>query len=321
MNINNETSAELRFNRPVVLSPNPPLPHNMLMELANICNHNCVFCGYKNMKRPKTKCDKKLMLDIIKQAYGGGTREIGFYMIGEPLICPDLADYISYAHSLGYEYIYLTTNGALATIDKMKELISAGLNSIKFSVNAGTRETYYKVHGKDDFEIVKSNIINLHKYVTENFVDLKRFISFVKVEINKNDIEKLKAEFENFVDKIYIFQCINQAGGMLQLIEQGIVKSEDMEEGSSLPCNMVFNRLHVTAEGYLSACCSDVDGYLSAIDLRTTSLYEAWNSDILVGLRNKHLQGNLKGTLCHNCIHNVCEPVKALNQNICPVEC
>lgn len=30
-----------------VFSEMPPFPHNMLVELANACNHKCVFCGYK----------------------------------------------------------------------------------------------------------------------------------------------------------------------------------------------------------------------------------------------------------------------------------
>ena len=59
--------------------------------------------------------------------------------------------------------IYITTNGALAQPDRIRYLAELGLNSIKYSVNASTRETYKKIHGKDDFETVRNNIIELCK--------------------------------------------------------------------------------------------------------------------------------------------------------------
>ena len=279
---------ELRLDRPIVFSETPPFPHNMLMELANICNHECVFCGYKNMKRKKMMCDKHFMFDIMKQAYENGTREVGFYMIGEPFICNDLAEYVSCAKGLGYEYIYLTTNGALATVERCKELISAGISSIKFSVNASTRESYIAVHGRDDFYIVRENIFNLKKYLENNKINVPLFISFVKNELNKHDVEKLEREFDSVVDKIYVS-----------------------------PCAMCFNRLHITCEGYLNACCADSDGYLSAIDLHQTSLIDAWNSEIMIELRRKHLRNELSGLLCQNCINNTEEIFSPLNKDLC----
>ena len=77
------------------------------------------------------------------------------------------------------------------------------------------------------------------------------------------DVEKLYEEFGAAVDKVYVFDCANQGGQMLDLIRQGIVKKGELLLGGSVPCAMCFNRLHITCEGYLSACCSDVDGYLN----------------------------------------------------------
>lgn len=223
-------------------------------------------------------CDKSLMLDLMKQAYENGTREIGFYMIGEPLMCKDLPEYVEFARDLGFEYIYLMTNGALATLESMKQLIKAGLSSIKFSVNGATRETYTAVHGKDDFETLKNNIGQLKEYVTRENIDLPMFISFVKNEWNKNEIDLLYNEFSNMVDRIYVYDCCNQAGGMADMVSHGVVTKESVRPGSTCPCEMIFNRIHITCEGYLNACCADIDGYLSVVDLRKFTLADAWNS-------------------------------------------
>ena len=307
---------ELRMNRAVVLSETPPFPHNMLMELTNVCNHKCVFCGYKDMKRKKRMCDKGIMLDLMKQAYENGTRDIGFYMIGEPLMCKDLSEYIARAHELGFEYIYLTTNGALADLDRMKELIEAGLNSVKFSVNGATRETYLAVHGKDDFNVAKDNIKALRNYTKENNIDIPIFVSFVKNGINKDDIHVLHDVFDDFVDQIYIVPCTNQAGGMLELISNGVMAETDLLPGSTVPCEMIFNRLHITCEGYLNACCADVNGYLSAVDLHTNTLLEAWNSATMINLRRRHLHSELGQTLCRHCVNNTDGAVTPINENL-----
>lgn len=309
---------KLRMNRPVIFSETPPFPQNMLMELTNCCNHECVFCGYKNMKRKKIVCDKARMLDLMRQAYENGTREIGFYMIGEPFLCKDLPEYVEAAHDLGFEYIYLTTNGVLATLERMKELIKKGLCSIKLSVNGATRATYAAVHGKDDFDVLKSNIEQLNEYVTRENIDFPIFISFIKNELNKDDIDLLYHEFTNIVDRIYVFDCCNQAAGMADMISRGVVTKESLKPGSTCPCEMIFNRIHITCEGYLNACCSDVEGYLSAVDLRDFTLAEAWNSEKMVELRRRHLNNELGHTLCNSCINNIEDTIVPINADLVP---
>ena len=309
-------SYELRMKRPVVWSETPPFPHNMLMELANICNHKCAFCGYRDMKRKKRVCEKKLMFDVLAQAFKNGTREVGFYLIGEPFMCKDLVEYIICAKDLGYEYIYLTTNGVLAMVDRCVDLITAGLNSIKFSVNAATRETYLSVHGRDDFNTVVQNITALKKYKVAHGIELPMFISFVRNELNKDDIPQLYEKFGALVDEIYIYPCLNQGGRMHTLIDSGIIKKKDFFPGSTAPCEICFNTLHITCEGYLNACCADVDGYLSAVDLYECSLYDAWNSEVMMRLRRRHLQNELKGLLCYNCVNNTEEPFFPLNEKL-----
>ena len=76
--------AKLRRNREYILSVTPPFPRNMLLEVSNICNNDCIFCGHHNMRRKQENCNKPQMLDIIQQAYDAGTREIGFYLQGGP---------------------------------------------------------------------------------------------------------------------------------------------------------------------------------------------------------------------------------------------
>ena len=68
--------------------------------------------------------------------------------------------------------IFTTSNGSVNSFEKIKSAVDAGLDSIKFSINAGSKETYKLIHGKNDFEQVISNVTNLNKYRLENNIKL-----------------------------------------------------------------------------------------------------------------------------------------------------
>jgi molybdenum cofactor biosynthesis enzyme MoaA len=93
---------------------------------------------------------------------------VGLYSTGDPFITKNLDQYISIAKNLNIKRVYITTNGALANFDKAKKCIDAGLDSIKFSINAGTKESYKIIHGFDDFEKVKKNVRDIYEYIKIN---------------------------------------------------------------------------------------------------------------------------------------------------------
>ena len=112
----------------------PPFPTtNFLLELSNACNHRCLFCAHQKMRRKVGRMKPEMVESVLRQAYELGTREVGMYATGEPFIVPELASYIKLAKDIGYTYVYLTSNGALATPERIRAVVDAGLDSIKFS--------------------------------------------------------------------------------------------------------------------------------------------------------------------------------------------
>lgn len=203
---------KLVTNREVVFSEHPPYPHNMMVELTNACNHQCIFCAHKRMKRKKGFCDKDLMLHIIRQAYELGTREIGFYLCGETLLSKDLEFLVENSKRMGFEYIYLTTNGALADKGRIRTLSQLGLSSIKFSVDAATAKTHQKIHGTDDFGLVRQNIFDALS-LKEEGIDLAVFASYAVLKSNKNEVSKFQEEIGQYLDDISIDAAFEQGGG------------------------------------------------------------------------------------------------------------
>lgn len=141
-----------------LLIDQPPMPKNMMVELSNVCNHACLFCTSPNMTRKISRIDSGLLKRIMRDARDSGVEEIGFYTTGEPFMHKSLESFVHDASELGFSYIYISTNGALATPERAKRVMDAGLNSIKFSINADSRETYKLIHGSDDWNKVMANL-------------------------------------------------------------------------------------------------------------------------------------------------------------------
>src|SRR3990167_2745167 len=62
-------------------------------------------------------------------------------------MCGWLPEAISYAKTVGFPYVFLTTNGSLADASTVKACMEAGLDSLKFSMNNADPEQFEKVAG------------------------------------------------------------------------------------------------------------------------------------------------------------------------------
>ena len=294
-----------------VLSEVPPFPRALLVEVVNACNHRCSFCAYSKMTRTSKFIKPTLFDSIVEQAYELGAREIGLHGASEPLACKNLADHIRTCSNLNYEYIYFTSNGTLGTPEKWKSYIDAGLNSVKFSINAGDAETYKKIHGKNDFEKALASVQFVSEYRKTLDRPLYVAVSFVEVPENAGTFEKLKEQVSHLVDEVYHSVAYNQSGQMPSL---------DVSQTIPEICHIPFNQVNITREGYLRACCNDYQNMLVMEDLDKVPLKEAWGGQHAKALRRRHLDNDLKGTLCHNCIHGCKEPVKAIRPDLAPWE-
>jgi len=321
MTPNNELNKRIIKNiteNEFVLSPKIPR-NRFLIELSNICNHKCIFCANKKMTRKKGDINPEFLNRILDEAYNEGVREVGFYTTGEPLASKNLVPAIKQAKQLGYEYIYITTNGALATEEKVIPVIKAGIDSIKFSINAGDEKTYKLIHGKDDFNIVKENLKFVYNYRKDNNLDYKIFISFVITTYTINQVEEFKKEFKPYCDDIIFADMINQGGWNSEkenTLKTNVRNNDILSVTLKLPCMDVFNSLTVTKEGYLTACCVDFENQLAIADLNKMSLKEGWNCDKFQKLRQAHLDKNVRGTICHNCISYSREKFSPINEQL-----
>ena len=253
--------------------------------------------------------DKDLAFRLIKECYENGTEDVGFYATGEPFIRKDLDEFITYAKTIGIPYVFITTNGALATPERAQPVIDAGLDSVKFSINAGTRESYKEVHGSDDFDKVIEHIKWFDSYRKEKSLKLGLYYSMVPTHITEGEWPVLQQILAPYTDEGNLRGCSNQGGNMYENNEREKIEKNNLL--GSLASNQFcgkcpdpFFRATVTPQGFLSACVVDYQNYLCVADLHEQSLKEAWHNDAFVCLRERHIANDLKGLMCYDCLEN-----------------
>jgi molybdenum cofactor biosynthesis enzyme MoaA len=294
---------ELRVN---IDSANAVFPSNALVEISNGCNHKCIFCYNTLMERKVSVLPLCKFENIIKQAATLGLQELGLYATGEPFLVKNLSEYIYTAKKYGIKRVYITSNGAMASIDIVKKCINAGLDSIKFSINASNKEDYCTIHGKDDWDTVLENVQNIYQYKllleSSSSQKLQLLGSCVMTTLTgdiKNEHNKIFGKF--FEDTLYAF-AHNQAGRNNQYLNKFTLPEQIIDESNILPCEMLWNRLHVTAEGYLTCCCVDYEHDLVFSTLEDETLKQAWNNNLIKSIRLKHLEKKLSNLICYGCL-------------------
>lgn len=289
-----------------------PFPRNMLLEVTNICNDACIFCANPKTSRKKKMMDFAFGKKIMKDAYEQGTREVGFYSTGEPLVNTELEKYIAYAKQIGYEYVYITTNGALLDRRRSESILNAGIDSVKFSVNASNAKDYLLVHGRDDFTCVKNNIFAFDQERKRVPKKVNLFISCVKTKYTLNIEDEFCSLFQSVADDIVFLKCNNEGGYMPEINEKLTIDGKGAYQAENNVCPIFFKNLYVTVEGYLTMCCTDFQNYLAVADLNKEHIKDAWNNMHAQKLREAHLTHQLDGLLCFNCLYNTKKKVRPL---------
>lgn len=295
----------------------PPFPYsNFLIETSNACNHACIFCAHQKMKRPIKTINSEFVHDILQQAYALGTREVGFYATGEPFIVKELPQYIRWAKEIGYTYVYLTSNGALATPERIRDVIDSGLDSIKFSINAPERKMYAFIHGKDDFDTVMEHLKYLNEYRQLSGKEYKIFVTGILTRYTENMKDMYADVFRGLADEV-VFKNVYNQGGYMPEIDTLLKCTYDDEEYRR--CNLPFDAISITCEGYLSVENADFENMLVVADLNKVSLKEGWYGEKMKAIRQAFIDDKLDGTICDGCVHHAYRDAEPLTPELATV--
>lgn len=277
------------------LCETPPFPTCVKIEVTSRCNYACTYCPHRQGRRKDGDIDPQFYMRLIIGLVEQGAQEVGLFYLGEPMLNGHLRNYVELAKDTGIPYVFITTNGQHCPKRRAKGLFAAGLDSLKFSLNAPTRGRYRRETGVDAFDEVVQNIIE-----AANVCPAGRSVA-VSMILDPEVVSQQKALAEHlrrWVD-VYFLPQYNS---------QGFVDGVPGNPGRigalvpPVPCWSLFQSTYVTWDGWMTACPFDYEGTHRIADLKETSLAVAWASDKYRTLRALHLSGELKGSLCARCL-------------------
>lgn len=283
------------------------IPNNIMIEATNLCNLRCKMCYNKQMKRNKGFMSFSLFKKIVDQAAHLNIENMGLYTTGESFLHPKIFEFIKYAKQKGIKYVYITTNGQTLNDEKIKKIFESGLDSIKFSIDAGNKEKYESLKIGASWDKLVETIKNIRIIRDDMRSNFRIFASFIIMHDNFNDLIQYKKTFGNLVDET-IFTLVGNQGSQVNasdLYPKDIVSKIQnliLPKKSWHPCNLLWNRFIVTYEGYLTICCIDFENKLIYGDLNKESLKTCWNNKEIKRLREIHkLKRFEKLPMCFNC--------------------
>jgi len=186
------------------------VPLHIDMGITTGCNAACEFCFGLEMSRTNASKRFDMPLDAIRNLFDDckseGVKSITLSGEGENTLNPAFYDAIQYAKNINLD-IGVATNGTLIAGDRVKDLLQT-LVYLRFNISAATSRSYKRIHGKDFFETVISNIKKCVSVKKEFGLPVTIGMQMVVTKHNYDDIIPLSSIGEKLgVDYLVIKPC------------------------------------------------------------------------------------------------------------------
>jgi len=147
------------------------VPRIIHIDITGKCNFECLHCRGRFSNKSIELSHFKRIIDNIFENWNNDLKwmEIGG---GEPLLHKDLAKMIHYIKKKNKKIrIIVVSNGSLFNEKKAKELKSAGITRIQFSLDGVNAETHNWLRQNDSSFRKVMDAIEIAKIITENFAE------------------------------------------------------------------------------------------------------------------------------------------------------
>jgi organic radical activating enzyme len=306
-----------------------PIPRSVKLETTTLCNHDCSYCSRQYRDRQHGTMSWDFYLRILDEMKEAGVQQVGLFFLGEPFMIKNLPDWVAESKKRGF-FTFLTTNGTAPTPERIKRVMEAGLDSLKFSCNYFDAQQFVAIARVNPnlFGRIFKNIMaarytrDLGQYKCELSAS-----SIMYADSQKEAMEEYMSRVAEYVDVTYwnpfysmsLYQdeiegatgyrpMAGNPGRLKYVNGKWVTTREPIPCWSAWEGHLGMGDWDDELKDYryhLSACCFDGSGKFNMGDLNGPegmSFKEARNSPKFVELRKAHLAKKIEGTVCESCV-------------------
>lgn len=266
----------------------PGKPRYIQIESIIGCDAKCPFCPQKNIDRKPVVMPESTWKKIVDDTRGLGITYRPFLQ-NEALIDKRLAAIISFIKKDVTARVELNTNGHLLDEKKSGELLEAGLDMVRFSIDAFSEETYQQCRVGLSYTRVVDNINNFIRIVSDNGYNVGTEVRMIDMDINKHEQHDFLEYWNGRADRALIVPIYNWPW------DEGV-------EMVRKPCLKMREEMFFYSDGRAVLCCWDIAGRGVIGNVTKESVIDIWNGET----RNRFAEYLSRGerdkiNLCSRC--------------------
>lgn len=251
------------------------------VEVTSSCNLKCPFCATTFRKNAIRNgfMSFDIMKKIVDEGAANGLYGVKFNMRGEPLLHPQIVDFVRYAKEKALIDVYFNTNAMLLTEEMSKKLIDARLDRISVSFEGYTKDVYESHRVGANYETVLFNIELMQRLKRE----LRSPCPRVRVQTVLS--KELEPSFEDY--KKFWTPRSDEVG----FLDYKEMKTKKRGIRYGWACPQLWQRMAVWWDGTILPCNHDDEGTLALGNVNEMNIKDAWNSKLLKTWRMIHRSG------------------------------
>ncbi len=263
------------------------------VELTNRCNLRCAMCPMSDLKRASADMPWWLVEKVAEDFRENRISVTWLHEMGDPLLYPRLAEAIDL-----FPGSSISTNAVILDEDYAQELLESSLQRIRLCIDTVNPRVYPFIRRGGIFEEVADNI--------RTFLELSKGHD-IKVEIQRLITLQTAHEQVRDFEEFFHLERYPQAY-VIEKTCEGLDTSDATElHEAYYGCfqGYPFRWFIVMADGRVTHCCYDAHGEQPIGDMKTQTVREILESDVLTRYMKAFRGGDWK-TLprCGECYRN-----------------
>ena len=264
------------------------IPQYIQIETTIACNATCWFCPQKHATRRPMFMKEAVWKKIVDETRGLGVTYRPF-ILNEPFVDKRMARMIQYIKEDATASVEFNTNGEALFPKRTDEIIGAGVDVVRFSVDGINRQTFDEARGIS-YDKVYANVEYFIKAANASGRPIETEVRMIKFPGTEEEQKK--------------FESYWKARNPTEVVFTELYRYpwEGQTEALNLPCLKILDEMFFYVDGRATLCCWDSKERQIVGDVSQEHVLDIWNGEVMKHCRELLDEGRRDEiNLCSRC--------------------